>query len=246
MRIIMIIVGVLLGLTLMGQVSSDSVKIEYFKLSKNRKVKKVYFYDSLAKLHPKVSLYRRNGTLKIDYFYNHGEYLYSLRYSKKGDVVKERGLKIDYTKSPFMYSVDSTQVKYVGVNRFDSLGRKTGLWYEFQFAKDLNGLSYTNVYQTGLYKDGLKEGVWKFYHRYGKQLYQTITYKADVINGKVVFYNRSGIVTSRYQYMYGIKNGTYRAYYHTGELREKATFLNGRLSGEYFEYKKKWQGEKAY
>jgi antitoxin component YwqK of YwqJK toxin-antitoxin module len=211
-------------------------KNEYYSCS--NKVKKVYYYNSLMKLHPKVSMYRRNGSLKLDYFYDNGNYLFSLKYSTTGEVIRERGLKIDKSHSSYRYNIDSSRVTNTKVNQFDSNGKKSFRWYESEFVLDLNGLSYKNIYLTGTYIEGFKNGKWMYYHKYGNQLYQTIEYQSGIINGLVTFYNRSGIITSKYEYSKGIKHGKYYSYYNSGELREEATFLNGIFNGEYIEYKK--------
>lgn len=220
---------------------SNFVKsVEYY--GKSKKVKKEYFYDKEGKLHPEVLRYDKKGALKIRYHYYHGKqllaYTYSTKGNDKGKLIKINGLKVDRTPSKHMYEIDSSTIQIPRVNYTDQNGLRQGKWYVRDIIKDVSGFSYKEFYFMGEYKDGLKQGKWKYYNYYGKQLRGVVEYRNDTIHGEVLFYDKKGNKTAYYQYENGVKNGIYEGYYDNGQLGTKAKFKDNDFIGEYTEYKK--------
>ena len=222
---------------------SNSVKVYEYYDNTQTKVKKEYFYDGQGQLHPKVLRYNRKGILQVCYHYNHGKYLkaddYSVKGKNIGEIVKINGLKIDNTHSKYMFHVDSSTVRTPTVNYTDENGLKQGRWFLRDIlTDDVWGFSFREYYYTGSYKDQKKQGEWKYYHYYGKQLKSVISYENDTIHGEVVYFDREGNKSVNYEYKEGLKTGVYEVYYNSGALRIKGTLENNEFVGEYTEYKK--------
>lgn len=219
--------------------SYDSIEIDYFYCGK---VKRITYLDSAQLIHPKVLDYSRSGLIRREFKYDHGRYLlsytYSVRGRNKGNLIKVRGQKIEAKTSAYMYEKDSSLVSTDKVNYRDSNGLRQGIWYIREISKNFSGFSFNEFYSTGTFKNGKKEGVWRYYNYHGRQLNRKVQYKNGIIDGEVFVYDLKGVNTAYYQYVNGEKSGLYRAYYDDGKIRVKAKFEKGTFIGEYFEYKK--------
>lgn len=226
------------NVSLHGQEANcDSVYTEHYSLSK--KVRKLYYIDSSCRRHPKVSSYRRNGSLKYYYYYYHGKYLYSVKYSRKEEVKRLREKKIDKTVSKFM--ADSVDTKCH--NKLDQNDIKQGFWCDSGFVPDIYNIDGIVSLRVGEYTEGLENGLWKYYHKYGKQLYMTREYKLGKLHGAVTYYNIKGNIVAQYTFINGVKEGVYKSYYDNGQIMVVANFSSNKLSGEYIRYSKNGEVE---
>lgn len=226
-----------------GIISNDSV-IEFYGKS-DKRIKKIYYYDTNGKLHPEVKRFTRRGKLKHRYIYEHGKYLLSYTYSTsdKSELkkpIKVNGLKIGKSISTQVFLVDSSILKTETINQIDENGLRQGKWYIRDILPDLSngGFTYTEYYFFGVYINGEKYGEWKYYDYFGGQLKAIITYKRNIMDGNVIFFHANGLLSVFYEFEEGERNGRYESYYKNGQIREKGTLKNGKFVGEYTRYKK--------
>lgn len=133
------------------------------------------------------------------------------------------------------------------VNETDAQGLRQGLWKKQQ----PNG----RLLYEGFFKDGKPVGEWKRFHE-GGQVKAIIEYQENpdtafaqlfnmqgskVAEGTYVNEKRSGTWTlysnntkvAQEKYKNGVKNGESLKFYNTGEILEKADWVNGKQEGNY-------------
>ncbi len=112
------------------------------------------------------------------------------------------------------------------------------LWYEdgkIYRKAEKNGELYHGKYeqyfkngkisQEGIYENGYRTGIWKYYFFDGK-IYLILEYKTSPVNEKI-FYPNS---------IYGNENGNYKRFYPDGQLEEEGTYLAGKYHGKRIQY----------
>lgn len=190
---------------------------------------KAYFYDKAGKLKELV-YYIDNRIILSKEFYTDGK--------RKGEIKKVNGIKFSPVFSKYSYQIDSSKIKSNQINLSDSLNNKVGVWYEVLFANFLNLPTYSEYYVVGNYIAGLRHGLVKYYDYDRHYLKVEANYKNDVLEGIFKIYNKEGNVTVVYNYINGLRNGEYLAYFDSGGIRYKGTMKDDKLFGEYSEYDK--------
>ena len=94
----------------------------------------------------------------------------------------------------------------------------------------------------GIYRHMKKDSVWTFFNEFGR-LVMTETYKNDVLNGEKRLYylpsdpqDKREICIGIYQYVDGQKEGAFKEYFSTGQVRTTGQTINGKRHGEYVYY----------
>ena len=127
---------------------------------------------------------------------------------------------------------------------------KTKVWYDgdqnLEMIGDIvdgKGKGYVQIYHStgalsaeGLFNnEGKKEGVWKRYYTDGK-LKEESSYKNDLYEGKLVFFNQKGSKTFEGNLVEGELTGLAKYYNYFGRLTHTLTFSKGDLNGEAIYY----------
>jgi hypothetical protein len=88
---------------------------------------------------------------------------------------------------------------------------------------------FDKIYRVGHYKNGKKEGLWKYYH-YSEEgkIHKTGYYKDGKRTGKLTFYNGYGKISKSYNYENGEKHGE-QLFFKNGVVWKKEIFKNGVL-----------------
>ena len=89
------------------------------------------------------------------------------------------------------------------------------------------------------YKNGKKEGPWKFYNDWNGELYQEVNYKNGKQEGRWIRYNEggpyseeyNGQLSEEYNYKNGKKEGLNKTYRSNGQLSKIENYKNGELEG---------------
>lgn len=94
-------------------------------------------------------------------------------------------------------------------------GEKDGFWF----------LQDGDEREEGNYKNGLKDGIWKFYYSNGK-ISKTGKYLEGVENGKFTFYYDNGRTMQEGDFIMGLKDGNWKKFDRDGNPVSVITFLN--------------------
>jgi len=84
--------------------------------------------------------------------------------------------------------------------------------------------------EEGNFKDGKKEGVWKYYNEEGR-LMREVNYKKGERHGLVKVYRKKGMLKKEETYKQDKKEGLYKAYYYNGQLIEKGNYKEDQKEG---------------
>ena len=193
-------------------------------------------------------IYYRDGSLQKEGGFNdkgdaEGTWLFYYRNGKKEEV------------EPFN--------KKGNIDGIDSLFDKDGVVYEIQTYKDdilqdyafknksgviigsgkinngsLSVISYTpegTKKSEGLYEDGKKEGLWKYYNYYGK-LASTENLDKDKLDGVTTSYYPDGKVKDSITYSDDEKDGYYVSYHVNGKMDTQGWYKNGNKQGDWYYY----------
>lgn len=98
------------------------------------------------------------------------------------------------------------------LNQKDSLGRKQSYWIVYGKDQPQKGYPAEGKIEEGTYKDDRKHGEWKIYFNDGS----TVRIEGDFLNGR--------------------PNGSYKKYYHNGNLQEKGAFQKRYYVGKWISY----------
>ena len=93
-----------------------------------------------------------------------------------------------------------------------------------------------NMFMTGKYVDGKKEGEWKTYTEEG-YLWKKHTYRNGQLNGKFVnYYTKTGVEETVGNYVNGKKSGNWNSYYSSGRKKLSGDYSNGHRQGVFTEW----------
>ncbi|MFN3529464.1 MAG: toxin-antitoxin system YwqK family antitoxin [Bacteroidia bacterium] len=87
----------------------------------------------------------------------------------------------------------------------------------------------------GLYKKGLREGVWQYFNEEG-QLNQRGQFQNDIAHGFWEWYFPNGQLSAKQSFFYGNEHGFYTGYYESGALLDSGSFYYGRKMGLWHTY----------
>ncbi len=211
--------------------------LDYYD-KENSKIKSRRNYHN-NELDGKTYIFTKKGVLKEIYFYSEGKFIFSKSYKTKGkkagEAYKIHGLKIDKTKSKYFFERNLSDTINDSINYTDSHGKKQGLWHEI-FIGSLLSPTTDEYYCVGVYKNGMRQGLWKFYLYEGRQLEYSILFKEDKLDGRCEIYYLSGITATIYEFKNSKMDGSYFSYFKNGKVREKGKMKNDNFYGEYFRY----------
>lgn len=92
------------------------------------------------------------------------------------------------------------------------------------------------IYQEGEYQDGKKNGQWDLYAiedlTFKKILYKQLHYKNGVKEGEYKYYHLNKKVARQGQYVSGVREGKTRVYYDTGKLKITLFYKNDSIEGK--------------
>jgi antitoxin component YwqK of YwqJK toxin-antitoxin module len=88
----------------------------------------------------------------------------------------------------------------------------------------------TKVRTRGAYKNGKKEGDWKWYHRYGEYFNEVASYKEGNLHGENIVWYENGNKKFEGVYEDGDLEGKAKWYYWDGQLDEEGVYKNGKYS----------------
>ncbi len=91
------------------------------------------------------------------------------------------------------------------------------------------------VTSEGIYVNGKRDGVWKFYNYYGG-LETMENYNKDELDGMSVHYYFDGKVKDSVNYSEDSKSGYFVSYYHTGAMDTQGWYVDGNKQGEWDYY----------
>jgi antitoxin component YwqK of YwqJK toxin-antitoxin module len=136
---------------------------------------------------------------------------------------------------------------------FDNMHLRTGKWIVYDvdsfhkyppLAEDVDRIrSYyeakiiLNKY-VGVYKNGHREGAWKFYicnandRPYNWSLRKIVTYKNGNLDGPWKYLSASGKTLLETSYRNGYEDGTQTFYYRTGKIQQKTQYSKGNKNGK--------------
>tara|TARA_R110000868_G_scaffold24646_2_gene96984 strand:+ start:211 stop:954 length:744 start_codon:yes stop_codon:yes gene_type:complete len=90
-----------------------------------------------------------------------------------------------------------------------------------------------NLVVKGIYKNGLKDGVWKAWDTNGR--YSEITnWNKGVIDGELTSYYKNGLKKSVFKYKDGLKKGQYLLFDEKGNVKESGKYKNDLKKGKVF------------
>lgn len=93
-----------------------------------------------------------------------------------------------------------------------------------------------NLFISGKYVDGQKEGEWKTYSEAGK-VWKKYQYKNDLLNGKFIsYYTNTGREESVANYRDDILDGNWSEYYSNGGLKISGMYSDGKRNGIFTEW----------
>jgi antitoxin component YwqK of YwqJK toxin-antitoxin module len=87
----------------------------------------------------------------------------------------------------------------------------------------------------GIFKDGMQEGEWKFYHK-NNYLETKSQYSKGDLNGLTVDYYSNGFVASEKNYKSGIGDGLFKAYYRNKQLERIGYLVANQKQGYWLGY----------
>jgi antitoxin component YwqK of YwqJK toxin-antitoxin module/Tfp pilus assembly protein PilF len=90
-----------------------------------------------------------------------------------------------------------------------------------------------NKKSEGVYVDGKRDGLWKFYDDNG-YLTTTETHSDGKLNGLTTNYYCSGKVKSEINYTKGAEDGLYKSYYQNGTLERQGYYVKGQEQGYWY------------
>lgn len=167
------------------------------------------YYDSRGQLTEK-RIFNENGEMHGDNPIYHEGKLHLLNTFKKGLLIRQA-----------YYTPDGKELFKAGNNNgtfttktFFATGEPAG---------------------EGAYKDGEREGVWKYFTRYGK-LKSEFNYKAGKRDGEAREYYPSGEVKIICQYKNGELDGYYQEFYRNGKVKQEGWYQQGEGQQRWLEY----------
>lgn len=217
------------------EMKDDEYTGDWFAYFEDGKVSEQRYYD-------------RENLLLINLFDDKGNQLvkdgngHYVLYAEDGKTVLlegeyEKGLKVGEWKS--YYSDGKLNEEAVFENNID---RMINYWSPAgeQLVKDGNGLykSYwdeNQVYETGLIKDGLREGRWLSYTETGLLMFEQ-DYLAGKESGEVKTYFASGSPAMEGEYENGKRTGQWIWYNEDGTLSSSVKFVDDKKEGEQLIY----------
>lgn len=122
-------------------------------------------------------------------------------------------------------------------------GERNGYSEEYDFSADTGQVYYLKAKE--LYLNGKKNGESEYYRPNGV-LDRTLEYEDGYKHGKEIFYNDTGLIITIVRYVYdnitdseninrvdrhGQKQGVWKSFYPSGQLKESASYLDGQLHG---------------
>ena len=185
-------------------------------------------------------LYSKNSSLWKIYYFKNDRIVFTkelfTKGKKKGVVRRINGIKFKPVSSKFAFVFDSSEINR---NNLMINGKKEGTWFEVLAGAFFNISSFNEYYVVGDYKNGVREGITRYYNYNTNALKYEVQYVSGELNGLFKIYNDFGNVIVIYNFVKGRKNGDYLAYYDNGIIRHKGTMKDDKLIGEYFEYDRK-------
>lgn len=136
-------------------------------------------------------------------------------------------------------------------------GKREGKWYYYGTDSTIIGEEF--------YKNGLKEGLEKYFYRYTGKLYQQTnfvngkkegiykqyfesgilkrdaTYKNDTLEGKVTYYHPNAKKLMEGNYMKGLRHGVFTYWDESGKVQDTLHYIRGKLRED--DYKRHLTGE---
>ena len=91
------------------------------------------------------------------------------------------------------------------------------------------------TYSKGVYKEGLKQGVWKKYYSNGKE-FIVANYINDTLEGKVISYYKNGYTQAENDYLRGKLNGISKQYDIKGRPIRQISYQNNLIYGNCIYY----------
>ena len=181
-------------------------------------------YNSIGALVGKWVIYHKNGKLKQ-----------VSSYDVKG---KKLGVQKEYDvdgvlHGSYMYSDN----KLTSYSMYDKKGvvvlsgkEKSGVLIYTGYFPDGKTIS-----SEGIFKDGLQEGEWKFYH-VNNYLESKNQYLKGELNGLSINYYNTGAVESEKNYKNGYADGLFKAYYRNNQLQKMGYFVDDLKQGYWIGY----------
>jgi len=114
---------------------------------------------------------------------------------------------------------------------------KDGYWVEYVIDSTLLPRSITLIKKEGLYKNGKREDVWKYYKCYSKDFplhwdfQETYEYKNGLFHGYWRHYQVTGKIIYEQEYAYGEKDGYYKEFLYSDKPNKLFPYLNDTLNG---------------
>lgn len=95
-----------------------------------------------------------------------------------------------------------------------------------------------SLYSAIEYKDNMRHGVARSYHKDGKTIYNEISYKFGIKNGLTNSYYKNGKLYYSINYIDGKRQGVMKKYYRTGELMAEIPFKDSQVQEGLKEFQK--------
>jgi len=93
-----------------------------------------------------------------------------------------------------------------------------------------------NLYTTGRYVNGKKEGEWTVYSENGK-VWKKYQYKNDNLNGRYIsYYGNTGMQEIVGDYLDGKATGTWTYYFQNGSIEKRENYIDGKKNGLFTEW----------
>jgi len=156
-------------------------------------------------------------------------------YNEKGKLVGEH--KVYDSDGKIHYILDYKDDKLKNVRFFDKSGKliaenkeKGGVLKLKSFYPD--GI---HVMSEGTYKNGLRDGVWKYYELNGFVTSEE-NYKAGNKDGSFRSFYSNGKLESEYSYKKGMLDGFYKRYHKNGKTSTEGYYVDGYKEGYWYNY----------
>ncbi|MBO9703407.1 MAG: hypothetical protein J7604_24575 [Sporocytophaga sp.] len=156
-------------------------------------------------------------------------------YNEKGNQNGEH--KVYDTDGKLHYILDYKDGKLKGVRYFDKTGKLISENKEKGGVLKLKSLypDGVNIMSEGTYKDGERDGVWKYYELTGVATSEE-NYKAGVKNGPGKTFYLNGKKDSEFNYKDGALDGFYQGFYTNGKTSFEGYYVNDRKEGYWYRY----------
>ncbi len=153
---------------------------------------------------------------------------------------KQGWWKKNYPNGKLMYKGFFKDNKPVGtmLRYYENGALKARLVYDEkgEYARTVLYYNDGQVAATGVYYNSAKDSTWKYYSYYDHALTNEERFIKGKREGEALFFYNNGDVSEKITWKDNVMNGPWEQYFPANVLKLKATYVNGKLEGDFLVY----------